>query len=388
MGWVEIRISREELFEKIWSQPTIKLAKEYGISDVGLAKICKRLNVPRPPQGYWLRKYKKQKPALPPTKGPKEHVIQKWVKPKPKLTHSHQSEREKLINQETFPDNLIQVNGNPQELNRIALRTREELLKAASKKGLSDRAFVSAGAKNLDVTVSPAQIDRAIQILDALVTGLEKRNYPIRIKDGRTCVTVLGETFWLSLEEKSTRIDHIPTLQEIKTMEKHPWMTPSKYDYIPSGKLSLKIDKDAYGYRQSWNDGKKGRIENCLNAVIIGLIDAAFREKSQRAEKERLERERKEYEKLRQEKQEAIQKEKARLDQLETDAKNWHLSQKLRAYIEAVRLNQRTPEITSDEELRKWLNWATQQADRLDPLVKSPPSVLDEEDDFPAYRCW
>jgi hypothetical protein len=36
-----IRLTREELYEKVWSRPMRSLAKEWGISDVGLAKICK-----------------------------------------------------------------------------------------------------------------------------------------------------------------------------------------------------------------------------------------------------------------------------------------------------------------------------------------------------------
>lgn len=48
-------ISRCELFERVWSTPMVKLADEYGISDVGLAKICKRMEIPRPPCGYWQK---------------------------------------------------------------------------------------------------------------------------------------------------------------------------------------------------------------------------------------------------------------------------------------------------------------------------------------------
>ena len=354
-------------------------------------RACKNLQKAKhstPPQGYWLRKYRKQKPALSPTKGPTEHIIQKWVEPEPELTNPQQAEREKLINQEKLPENLIQMNESTQELHRLVSQTREQILKAASKKKIADRSCVRGGARSLDVCVSSAQIDRAVQIMDALATSLEKRKFTTKVKDGRTCVTVLGEIFYLSLEEKLTRIDHVPTKEEINRMAKHPWMTPDKYDYIPSGKLSLKIDKDSYGYRRSWNDGKKRRVENCLNAVIIGLIDGAFMEKAKRAERKRREQERREHEKLRQEKQEAIRKEKALVAKLETDANNWHLSRKLRAYIEAVRQKQRTNGIGSDEELRNWLDWATQQADRLDPLAESPPSVLDEENDFTGLPYW
>ena len=32
------------------------LAKEFGISDVGLAKVCRKLGVPVPGRGYWAKK--------------------------------------------------------------------------------------------------------------------------------------------------------------------------------------------------------------------------------------------------------------------------------------------------------------------------------------------
>jgi hypothetical protein len=46
-------MTREELYELVWSTPINTLCKEYGISNVGLAKVCKRHNVPTPPRGYW-----------------------------------------------------------------------------------------------------------------------------------------------------------------------------------------------------------------------------------------------------------------------------------------------------------------------------------------------
>ena len=39
----------------------------------------------------------------------------------------------------------------------------------------------------------------------------------------------------------------------------------------------------------------------------------------------------------------------------------------------------RGKDISGDSELGKWLVWATAQADRLDPLKESPPSILDDE---------
>jgi hypothetical protein len=47
-----IEVTRQALYDQVWSTPMTKLAKEYGISDVALAKICKKLNVPYPQRGY------------------------------------------------------------------------------------------------------------------------------------------------------------------------------------------------------------------------------------------------------------------------------------------------------------------------------------------------
>jgi len=44
---------RQELYEKVWESPLRKLATEYGISDVGLAKICRKLEIPLP--GHWTK---------------------------------------------------------------------------------------------------------------------------------------------------------------------------------------------------------------------------------------------------------------------------------------------------------------------------------------------
>jgi hypothetical protein len=49
------RISRKDLYELIWSEPTTTLAQRFGISDVGLAKVCRRSDIPAPPRGYWAR---------------------------------------------------------------------------------------------------------------------------------------------------------------------------------------------------------------------------------------------------------------------------------------------------------------------------------------------
>jgi Phage integrase family len=49
------RISRKDLYELIWSEPTTTLARRFGLSDVGLTKVCRRSDIPPPPRGYWAK---------------------------------------------------------------------------------------------------------------------------------------------------------------------------------------------------------------------------------------------------------------------------------------------------------------------------------------------
>jgi len=49
------RFTREEFYELIWSEPASKLGPRLGISGVGLAKACRRADIPVPERGYWAR---------------------------------------------------------------------------------------------------------------------------------------------------------------------------------------------------------------------------------------------------------------------------------------------------------------------------------------------
>jgi hypothetical protein len=50
---MKVKLTREELYELVWSMPMTKASKQLGISDVMLGKLCRQRNVPRPPRGYW-----------------------------------------------------------------------------------------------------------------------------------------------------------------------------------------------------------------------------------------------------------------------------------------------------------------------------------------------
>lgn len=47
------QLSRNQLYELVWTKPRTELAKQFNISDVALGKLCREKNVPAPPPGYW-----------------------------------------------------------------------------------------------------------------------------------------------------------------------------------------------------------------------------------------------------------------------------------------------------------------------------------------------
>jgi hypothetical protein len=60
--------NRNELYDLVWSVPLLILSKKYAISDVGLRKICMKMEIPLPKAGHWQKlKFNKKldQPKLP-----------------------------------------------------------------------------------------------------------------------------------------------------------------------------------------------------------------------------------------------------------------------------------------------------------------------------------
>ena len=66
------RFDGQTLYELVWSESIFKLAKRLGVSDVGLAKACRKAAIPTPDRGYWAKfaagtpTLKPPLPSLPP----------------------------------------------------------------------------------------------------------------------------------------------------------------------------------------------------------------------------------------------------------------------------------------------------------------------------------
>lgn len=62
-------VTREKLYDEIWTDPITKVSKRHGVSDSYLIRVIKNLNIPRPPRGYWAMVaagIHPDRPSLPP----------------------------------------------------------------------------------------------------------------------------------------------------------------------------------------------------------------------------------------------------------------------------------------------------------------------------------
>ncbi|MBE9086661.1 hypothetical protein IQ278_31970 [Tolypothrix sp. LEGE 11397] len=50
------RPSKEDLEKMIWETSVLEVSHKFGVSDVAVAKWCKKYGIPKPPRGYWAKK--------------------------------------------------------------------------------------------------------------------------------------------------------------------------------------------------------------------------------------------------------------------------------------------------------------------------------------------
>ena len=67
MEEAKMELSRKGLYDLVWSIPMTKVGEQLAVSDVAIRKIYVKMDIPRPPQGYWLSEslQKRPRPILP-----------------------------------------------------------------------------------------------------------------------------------------------------------------------------------------------------------------------------------------------------------------------------------------------------------------------------------
>src|SRR5262249_31223955 len=139
------QLSRAELYERVWTTPMRTLAPEFGLSDVGLSKLCRRHQIPTPWVGYWTeRQFGKVRPRprlLPTTNTHLEPII---IPSTPRVVRSE-------------PTAKISIAVPPKLVRPHPLVERTVKLLRAARPG-SDGRVVTRGKTALPVAVSPKSI--------------------------------------------------------------------------------------------------------------------------------------------------------------------------------------------------------------------------------------
>lgn len=160
-----VMLTREELYELVWAIPMRHLAERFGVSDVGLAKICERHQIPRPPQGYWVRKehgkavFRTALPAI-----PGEAVQQITLQPQD-AGSLHIDELESVVAERQAKNRIIV----PQRLNNPHPMVAATMKMLRAEKPDREGMLWARGQNVLPVKVTTSTLSRATRIMHALI---------------------------------------------------------------------------------------------------------------------------------------------------------------------------------------------------------------------------
>jgi hypothetical protein len=378
--------NREELYEKVWSEPVTKVAKEYGVSDVALAKACRKLKVPVPGRGYWAKKEHGHRiERLPLPKLAEPIVVTRMTPPhgpavEPRKLHPDDAREFARI------DELLSSGAFARPVTPPALR---HPLVVALRKGLNeakadDRHILRSGPDAIDVRVSKNNVSRVIELVARLIATLEEQGAKVTITESRlekhTEVIAFGEYVSFSITESAHQVEITAPVQRPGKYVRVATFAGKPIDYIPTGNMTLEIATYGDKLRRTWNENKR-KPDDLLPDIVATLLKAAVlkrRATLTRQAEELAARKRQEGIALLRRR---IEEEEKRVKKLEAEALAWERARSIRLFVLAAIDVRKAAgeEVGPDTQLGIWAAWAVQHADWLDPLAKSPRSILDRK---------
>lgn len=370
-----IRVTREQLYKQLWAKPTVRLAKEYGVSDVALAKICRRHGIPKPPLGYWAKVqhgHKVYQPPLPKMDDPRLEKIHITPLPEGEREADLQPETQERIRAEKSEDRKIVVLDAMESPHALVLRTERSLHSAAP----DDCGIIRPRDKGcIDVAIGKDSIDRAMRIMDALIRAIEVRNMRVVVRDqdhkSITLVEVEDETVDLRLAEMLGERARDLTPEQKRQNEEYRILRPhSPTERHPRGLLVLSIAGERRYARHRWSETDGKPLEDKLNSIVAWLYKEADGIKERRRARENQERRWEEERKQREQAERQRREEEERIKQLDADVSAWHKAQRMKAYIAAVEESaiRKSGAVDPSSELGHWLIWARNRIVQLDPI--------------------
>lgn len=376
------RLTRQELYDLVWSQPMHKLAPRFGVSGVALAKTCRRADIPVPERGYWARlqagKIVVRRQLAPRALGMSDGVT---IGERPYETHVQLVSRllnEPIPSPPTFPEDLAYVIERVRKmvgrvpvphasgrLHPLVSRLLDEDARRRQAEQSSSYRLLS-GAPVFD---SPVE-RRRLRILNALFLALQRCGARPVVRDGQ------GHETGVEVGQQSVGF----TLGRVQERRVPSRPGPGVACKQGRQKLRFTIGSQETGSRgKSWEDSVEGRLEKHLGEITVELLvtgEANYRAGAlaahewcvqRRAELEEEEHRRKEEEERR-ERERLAKLEKERVERLLSEAENWRRAADLRAFVDAVRAASQASDPGATERLEQWAVWVLALADRIDPI--------------------
>jgi hypothetical protein len=365
MPWEQFSYTRQQVHDAVWSAPMRDACKQFGISDVALAKICRKLDVPRPRQGYWLRVSLGQQPPrrpLPPLKPGQldVHEGKRW----------HEPPRDPTLPSPTNPPQPAT------EAERIEVPEKLSHLHPVMKAGLAGAKKRGGGApwsSEVPIKASAASADRALRIMNALMLALETRGHRVEAipvsKPGerwRPAATGahVGDAFVeFSMFERSKMIRNGPPPEKRvgestdETWRRFNWR---RAGYVPNGTLTIRVGG------QDWDDKKSVKLEARLHEVVAAVCAEAEAIKRRQEEHRKWEEEQAAQRILEAEARRRREHEEALQYDLRSRVDDWAQAQAIRGFLKAVEEHARDCAIASDSKVGEWTAWARERAKQLE----------------------
>lgn len=354
-----IKLTRKELYDIVWSTTLSKLTQQYAYTNDGIKKICKQFEIPMPDSSYWSKlkfnkKFKKEN--LNPVFGGVDKIVLTIRKEGDPINVDQTPLTIRTKEIENDPNAPLIV---PDVITKPDILTIQTIQYWKTAKNNS---FYTDDSKlHYPIRVEVNNRERALRFMDTFTKLIRYRGHTISKQYGAKGV-LIGEIFIeIDLREASKRVPAKPPF--------------SGTDLEPIGEFIFKIGK--YSREKEWRDGKI-KIENLL-ARIVAKLEIYAEEEIKRNEIYRISKIKREEEQNRQ-----AEITKRRNDEVEKFNNLYALSKQynktllIRQYIEAskqkaIDTNSLTPE------KQEWINWATDKADWLDPLINKPDEILDAE---------
>lgn len=411
-------MKRSELYKKVWATPIVRLAKELGISDVGLAKACRRHAIPVPPRGYWAKLSAGKNPTEIPLPAPELDVFVQFATSDP-----DEQARQRAMAQHRA--NLLEAraaeasNMTPVEfaktlegahpLVRTTHKYCERIPRLIERSRRSSYSWATANSEDhpppeqhgryslsrkgcLNIVASLEAMDWILLFHATLFRGFLEGGMKIAQREeqkdrssGRADGPAIeiwfdDEVLTLKFSEGYRRVRLTPKELEEKRKET-AWAR--EFEMRPSGIFTLSIEGTEYQARKSWQ-GSKEKLEGQVNEVIQTAFHLAARLPQLRSERKDREANARREEELRAQER---RRREARDDQLtqafammEADAR----VKQLYAFLDRLEKSCRELSPPYDERAKVWIDVIKMELSVRNPVDEMLQKCLS----VPTWASW